>query len=244
MARAARLHFMHIRKTGGTAIKAALRSADVRTTPYGELVIHPHDFRLRDVPPGDRVIFCVRDPISRFLSGFYSRLNKGQPRFFSEWRPWERAAFERFPTPQELATALASDDEEERQAAMTAMRDIRHIGSIRRYLGSVKNVRRQSDQILYVARQETLALDWPQIRSLLGLPRRVQLPSDPVLAHRRDPSLDASLDDAAMSALREWYAKDYRIVRYCERLRFERGWGDHRRNWHQRARRRVARAVR
>ena len=78
------VNFLHVGKTGGTAVKWALRRAGLPDTPYGPVRVHRHTFRMRDVPPEDHVIFFVRDPIARFMSGFYSRLNKGQPRYHYE----------------------------------------------------------------------------------------------------------------------------------------------------------------
>lgn len=230
------VHFVHIGKTGGTAVKTALRraglaywhdedAATVPATPYGRIQLHRHRFRLRDVPPGDYAFFCVRDPIARFFSGFYSRLHKGQPRFYVEWSEQERIAFEAFPTPQRLAAALASDDAEERMRAHEAMRHIRHLGSLVKYLGTPRQLRARMGQILYIATQETLNSDWQQLKSVLELPPRLKLPAGPVRAHRRDPSLDKTLDDAAAEALRDWYRRDYRLLRYCELVRASRGWG-------------------
>jgi hypothetical protein len=229
------LHFMHIGKTGGTALKVALRRAGlaywhghdaehVPETPFGRIQLHHHRFRLHDVPAGDFVFFCVRDPISRFFSAYYSRLAKGRPRYFVEWSEGERRAFEAFPTPQQLAAALGSDDREERARAEAAMASIRHLGSLTRFLGTPWRLRRHLPQIAYVARQETLSDDWERLKRLLGLPPDVELPRGPRRSHRRDPTLDKTLDPAAAAALKEWYARDYRLIRYCERLRLWRGW--------------------
>lgn len=229
------LHFVHVGKTGGTAIKQALLSHRLAyrhernahklpVGPYGRIHLHKHRFRLGDVPPGDFVFFCVRDPIARFVSGFYSRLNKGQPHFYYEWSDGERVAFEAFPTPRALAAALAAADRDERRLAIMAMRSIRHLGGIERTLVSPRYVRARLGQIVYIARQETLDRDWEQLKRLLELPLDIELPSG-VRAHRRDPSLFADIDEAGMRALRDWYARDYRIVTYCERVRRWHGWG-------------------
>ena len=70
------VHFLHIGKTGGTAIKAALKAYPPAVT----LHVHPHRFALADVPRGERVFFFVRDPLSRFVSAFHSRKRRGLPR--------------------------------------------------------------------------------------------------------------------------------------------------------------------
>ena len=55
-------------------------------------------------------MFFVRDPISRFVSGFNSRLRKGLPKMYFPWAPGEKLAFSRFATPNQLALALSSSD--------------------------------------------------------------------------------------------------------------------------------------
>jgi hypothetical protein len=230
------VHFLHIGKTGGTAIKSALhdaglayfkeeRASEFPDTPYGRLQLHDHQFRLTHVPPDDYAIFFVRDPIARMVSGFQSRLSLGQPRYRSEWTPDERTAFEAFPTPQRLAAALVSDDPDERSLAQWAMRRIRHLRFMQRFTGPPSRIQTRLDKILYIGRQETLDADWGRIKRLLRLPRRLELPTDPVRAHRRGTSAHAELDDVARAALRDWYARDYRLVAYCDEVRAARGWG-------------------
>jgi len=85
------IHVLHVRKTGGTAIKAAL--ADVLNTPTYRILFHPHKIRLCDIPRRDETIVFLREPVSRFVSGFYSRMRKGQPRNYVPWRPEEEIAF-------------------------------------------------------------------------------------------------------------------------------------------------------
>jgi choline-sulfatase len=232
----ATLHFLHVGKTGGTAIKQALRRAgvaywrddeavNVPATPYGRIRLHNHGLRLSDVAPEDRVFFCLRDPIDRFLSAFYSRLHKGQPRYYFEWTDAERQAFEAFPSPQRLARALASEDAAERSLAHRAMRDIRHMNHVCRVVGTPAQLRSRLGQVVYVARQETLSPDWEQLKHLLQLPPHIDLPVSRKSAHRRDPSLDATLDARAIAALKDWYRGDYLLLRYCDALRAWRGWG-------------------
>jgi hypothetical protein len=53
------VHLLHIGKTGGSALKSSLGWR--RVTPSCFVVAHVHAFRLRDVPPGDGVVFFLRD---------------------------------------------------------------------------------------------------------------------------------------------------------------------------------------
>jgi hypothetical protein len=230
------LHLLHIGKTGGTALKHALQGArfayydpanahKCRETPYGRIQLHRHGFRMADVPPGDRAMFFVRDPIARMVSGFYSRLAQGRPHYESLWTPDERTAFELFPTPQHLASALAGDDAEQRARARWAIRHIRHLRFQQRFTGPPDELRARLEQVVYIGRQETLDHDWRQLKRLLKLPRHLQLPSDPKTAHRRTSPRDASFDERQLRALRRWYARDYRLLAFCDQVRAERSWG-------------------
>jgi hypothetical protein len=229
------VHFLHIGKTGGTAIKSALHGAGLgyfkpenahkfAQTDYGGIQLHDHGYWLEHVPPGEHAIFFVRDPISRMISGFQSRLRKGQPRYYSEWSPAEREAFEVFPTPERLAHGLVSENRRERRLARRAMRRIFHLRFMERFTGPPDYVRSRLDDILYIGRQETIDADWRQIKRLLDLPRRLELPTDPVRAHRRDPLDQPQLDAVAVAALKDWYTRDYRLVEFCDEIRAERGW--------------------
>jgi len=230
------IRFVHVGKTGGSAVKAALkqngyayfRKGDPeRATPtaYGRVMLpRAHGVTVADVPPGDHTFFFVRDPISRFVSGFYSRLRKGQPRYNVEWKPDERVAFEAFPTPLKLARALVSDDPSERQSAEAAMEAILHLRPMGRWTGTPDELRERGDQILYVGKQETLGADWENLKRILELPRQLELPTDPVTAHRRDQAGEEPLDEEAVEVLRDWYRRDYELVEYCDQLRAERGW--------------------
>ena len=218
---------MHIGKTGGTAIKHVLRPifrAETETA-LGRVILHKgHTFKLADVPQGDKAIFCVRDPLSLYVSAFHSRLRKGQPKFYFEWSPAEAATFERFPTPQALAEGLGSDDEETRGAAQEGMKAIQHVRGIRRFLKSPDHVMEHRRQIAYIGRQETLDDDWHRIRALLELPGDIELPADPKKSHRRQASGDPALDANAEAILRRYFKPDYEILRVCERLRTAHGW--------------------
>ena len=151
------------------------------------MILHKgHAFKLADVPRGDKAIFCVRDPLSLFVSAFHSRLRKGQPKFYFEWSPAEAAAFERFPTPQALAEGLGSDDEETLTAAEARDEgDPAHPRHPALPAARPEHVMEHRRQIAYIGRQETLDDDWQRIRALLELPEDIELPSDPKKSHRR-----------------------------------------------------------
>ncbi len=209
------VHLLHIGKTGGTAVKTAIKAHCTTSSHF--ILLHRHRVKLKDIPRGEKIMFFLRDPVERFISGFYSRQRKGQPRTYSEWSAGEAEAFARFETPNELATALSSDNDEERTAAERAMQNIQHVrDSFVSWFGNEDYFMQRLDDILFVGRQETLSEDFQALKQRLNLPEEITLPSDDIGAHRNPPDLDKNLSPASMAALQEWYKADYDFIKLCE----------------------------
>lgn len=208
------VHLLHIGKTGGSAVKVALEGHLV--TPKYLITLNPHHTTLRDIRVGDSVIFFLRDPISRFVSGFYSRQRKGQPRSYSEWTADEKAAFETFSTPNELALALSSSDGDRRSRAVRAMETIRHVrDSYYKWFESDGYFRSRANDIFFVGHQESLNADFETLKQKLGVPVEAVLPTDPVRAHKNPDKLDNKLDDVAVQNLRKWFQAEWKFIDLC-----------------------------
>jgi hypothetical protein len=216
-----RVHFLHIGKTGGTAIKHALAQAPC---PAGlELVLHGHDVALDAIDPSDLVIFSLRDPVSRFVSAFYSRLRCGRPRYFFPWSELEQRLFSAFPTPEALALALADPGSQHHALAREALEGIRHFRRLNRWLIGEDFLLARRSMILFVAFQESLARDFEILRRLLDLPASVALPTGEVEAHRNPPGLSRQIAPPGAEALRHWYEEDGRLIEVCRSLMESKG---------------------
>jgi hypothetical protein len=214
------VHFLHIRKTGGTAIAEALRPI---AGSYG-LVLHDHATKLSDIPRDHKVVFFVRHPIPRFVSGFLSRLRRGLPRHHYEWNAAEAEAFRHFRKANDLAEALSATDAETATRAREAMRGISHLkNTYKDWFFGEQEVDDRLDSIVLVGLQEKLSIDFEHLKRLLKLPERISLPADDTLAHRTPPEFDRRLSPLAEQNLSQWYADDIRIYEYCVRLRAARG---------------------
>ena len=201
-----RVHYLHIGKTGGTAVKAALEAAAAPRRL--RLLLHPHKVTLKDIPGTESCFFFVRDPMKRFVSGFYSRQRQGRPRHNWAWTPEEEAAFKLFPTPNALAVSLTSEDQALRQAAADAMNSIRHVrDSLWRWLVDEAYLRTRRASVLFVGSQEHLEQDFAALTQMLDV--RAELPKDEVHAHRNPTDLDRRLEETAIQNLRRWYERDY-----------------------------------
>ena len=213
------VHLLHIGKTGGTAIQHALQQGRGLAGNRHGIYLHHHDFKLRDVPVGEGAVFFLRDPVSRFVSGFYSRQRQGQPRYYSPWTPEEREAFQHFSTPNQLASSLCSPDEREKARAQKVMRTMQHVrSSYWEWFESEEYFRSRLSDIFFIGFQETLAADFDALRCKLGLPDSVKLPDSDLHAHRTPRHLDKTLEDEAAENIRRWYEDDYRFLRLCKEL--------------------------
>jgi hypothetical protein len=207
------IHLLHIRKTGGSALWHAIK-AHARTDRRA-IIHHPHTTLLSHVPRGEKAIFFLRDPLTRFVSGFYCRQRQGLPRYDSPWKHGERAAFERFHTPNELARTLSSPHRVQRELAWAAMGNIQHLCSTLTWLESEAYLRSRLPEIFYIGFQETLNEDFEHLKQKLSLPAPLRISDDEVAAHRNPAHLDYHLDDLAVANLRAWYETDQCILDFC-----------------------------
>ena len=210
------VHFLHIGKTGGTAIKEAIAHAPSHKF---NLIVHRHSFRLRDVPIGQKVFFFLRDPLRRFVSGFLSRQRRGQPRYDSHWTPSEAWAYERFSTADQLAAALSSDSIQQQQAAIKAMKGINHVNRPLWYwFHNRAYLMTRKEDVLFIGFQENLATDFRLVCQLLGLDQ-ADLPRDSIRAHQNPTTTDRHLSSVAEENLRKWYAEDFRLIALARQWR-------------------------
>jgi len=194
-------HFLHVGRTGGTAIRTALEAADL------DFRWHDHACRLSDIERGKDVIFFYRDPISRFKSGFYSRLREGKPRYDSPHSQGERKAFTYFKTPCQLALALAEGNRNAKQA----MQNISHVNQHYSYwFKNVDYFESRLDDIYFLGRQEYLDYDFAILKRMLGM--NVELPTGEVAAHKTPEELGCDLRKKALDVLLDWYEEDYKFV--------------------------------
>lgn len=215
------VHFLHIRKAGGTALKHVLGPHQV--TPTCMLYLHQHRIALRHIPKGQHVMFVTRDPVSRYVSGFYSRLRQGAPSRHAPWRGDEEWAFSRFPEANSLALAL-DPEHPDHEMAVRAMRAITHIHfGYWDWFGDEAALEARRDDILFIGRLESFNADFESLKIPLGLPADLVLPNDPKKANRSDSDSQKAppLEAEAVKWIQHWYRRDYDFLDFCARWREE-----------------------
>ena len=213
------VHFLHIRKTGGTAIKSALEHA--QSTPNAVIYTHPHRVCLADIPRRHKVMFALRDPVDRYVSGFMSRYHQGAPAHSVPWSQEEAKVFARFHTPESLAFALDSAHPAYDEA-IHAMKVVSHLNCLQwNWLGDERLFEERSTDFLWVGQLRTLQADFEELREFLQLPAGITLPHEERAANR---SSNISHTERVMSSqaeknVQDWYAEDYRLIELCESWR-------------------------
>lgn len=211
------LHVFHIGKTGGTALgETLLHYGD--TSRY-RLVFGGHTLTLRDVPAGEKFMFVIRDPLTRFVSAFNGRLREDRPRYHYPWRDEEKVAFAIFKTPDQLATALSARDRRTRRQAEDAMRGIGHVNTPYSYwFESERTFRARIPDLFFIGFTDRLDDDFELLKRKLGLPPEAQLPGDETRAHRTPACFSNQLSDGGRANLERWYADDIAFVALCRAL--------------------------
>jgi hypothetical protein len=210
---------LHVPKTGGTAVMEALR-------PFARkhnLVFEAHEVTLADIPAQHRVFVFLRHPVDKFVSGFNSRLRCGRPRYSVAWTPSEARAFAHFSTPNALAEALASPNPEIEERARSAMSGIRFVSdSMPRWFGGIENLRNKRHQFVLLSLQPCLEDDSEFLKTQLGLPGEIRLPTDEVVSHRAPEQFDKTLSALGRKNISDWYAND--IAFYEEFVALRKEW--------------------
>lgn len=201
-------HFLHIGKTGGTAVQKALEPHLV-VGKY-EIILHPHQTTLADVPVGEAVLFVLRHPTTRFVSGFNDRMRRGLPSYYYTWSQDEAEALACFRTANELAEALSDPDDLWRQWAQRAMHAIQHVReSFWYWLHDPAYFAARKDDVIFVGFQETLTADFRRLLSVLELDERITLPTDEVSANLSVSShCDSFLSKIGRQNILAHYAED------------------------------------
>ena len=233
----AKVHFLHIGKTGGSAIKEALKRAIKEQDIYAnanklkdnteleikhlsgrfdQIILHGHGKTLKQIPESDWFFFCIRNPISRYVSGFYSRKRQGKPRYNIPWNIKEKRAFKHFNTPNELAEALSSENPKTRGRAKRAMKNIRHVKtSLSKWIINPSYFEKRTNNLLFILEQDTLSEDFKILLQNLHFKRELNLSRDIAVTHQTDTTKsDATLSELAIANLNQHYAQDIEIYKF------------------------------
>lgn len=211
------IHFLHIGKCAGSQIAQIARQVN-RISDTRKIIKHRHDVFLRNINAQAYYFFSIRDPMSRFKSGFYSRKRKGPPRLNVEWNIDDTFAFETFEHANDLAESLFEKTERGHKA-WAAMKSIRHTAQNQSDWFYCRGSFLYTRPPIWILRQEHFDADLATFftRENLDLgSRKVKITSDPRAAHANDYTDIPALSEKASEKLALWYAQDIAFYDMCE----------------------------
>ena len=178
------LHFLHIGKAAGTQVRYLARRVNAAQDRW-QIVKHDHNKNLRDLERQDAYFFSIRDPLTRFFSGFYSRKRKGRPRLNVPWTMDEKQAFETFHHANDLAEALFTPGQRGHDA-FAAIKAIRHTAKNQVDWFESRGALLRVQPPVWILRQEHFDRDWDGLVQRLGLVGEFTPTCDGKKAHRND----------------------------------------------------------
>lgn len=209
-----RIHFLHIGKNAGTQIH--IIADRLNESGHAERIeVHPHEISLPDLPPNDPYFFSIRNPVTRFRSGFYSRKRKGRPHYNYNWTPDEKLAFNSFEHANDLAEALFSPGETGTKAAR-AMLSIQHVAMHQHHWFNHRGQFLTLRPPVHIIRQEHFDKDLAVFLQKIGASLEVAEKKSKGGRHKNDYADTPALSAVAISNLERWYAADFELYRDCE----------------------------
>jgi len=200
------VYFLHIGKAAGSQVKQMMAQVNEQRRDI-RLQGLTHDVFLRDLPEPADYFFSIRDPVSRFRSGFYSRKRRGRPLNDIAWTDHEATAFASFEHASDLAEALFAPGETGLRA-VAAMKSIRHTAQDQidwfALTGDIFTVRPP----VWVLRQEHFDADFAVLLQRLGIDFIPEARRDAKGAHANDYAGIPPITERGVENLRRWYAQD------------------------------------
>lgn len=211
------IHFLHIGKSAGTQTKNLCQKIN-STSSSRKILLHGHNVFLEHLNLDAKYFFGIRDPISRYRSGFYSVKRLGRPGSKSIHTIFDRMAFETFPDANDLAEALFEPGEIGRKA-FAAMKSIGHTGQNQCDWFVRRGGFLELSPPLWIIRQEHFLEDFDRFLTKSGIDIRIEdlnVENDTASAHRFNYAGIPPLSEKAIENLRQWYVQDFEFYRACE----------------------------
>ena len=208
------VHYLHIGKTAGTQIARVSEQIN-RKADKAKILQHHHDISLDDLPSDACYFFSIRDPVTRFVSGFYSRKRKGRPRYYSEWSDSERAAFSKFEHAEDLAKTLYSESDSD---ALQAIASIRHLAVKQHEYFKFHGDFLKSRPPMGIVRVENFEEDLQRLITKIDADidfSELDITTDPVKSHANDYSETPSLSDQSIENLKKYLYEDFVFYAQC-----------------------------
>ncbi len=209
-----KLHFLNMGRSSIPSLKNFL--SQLYSSKY-ELIFHDQSKALREIPFGEKICCIYRDPVQRFISGFYSRKMLGQPLFDVPWTEQEKVTFSHFDTPDQLAKALGSDNPQKKEHGLFAMKNTGFLNkNYGWWLGDKSLLDKRKEDFLLIGDVSDITNILSKLSTLLDIKVEQEFVD---LDEREVAEQDFGLSGDALSNLKSWYKEDYELLRYLQELK-------------------------
>jgi hypothetical protein len=218
-----KIGFLHIPKTGGTSINGFGKL--LISKGYNFPTVFNHEWSVKDIVyhfSNIKLTFVLRDPLSRIISGFNSRLRQGRPTFNHMWSSNEASAFALFPSAEHLLDAMLSDEDYQKSSLGYAMKSIIHLKTnYAFYFRDTDYIESENSRFQLIGNMEDYDDYIDKLTILSGAPKSL---ADELYEKRHVSSLSVdsilskySTDDH--NKLKRYLSRDYKIYNKLMSLR-------------------------
>lgn len=214
------IHFLHLRKCAGTQVGTLARQ--INGIGKVRILKHGHGMGLKDLPASAEYFFSIRDPISRFHSGFYGhKQRRHNPHHHKSRRldRHERQAIADFDHANDLAESLFADGPLG-DKAFGAMKTLRHLAKGQADWFLHTGAFLDSHPPIWILRQELFDTDFERFLQRANLDEvaaKIEVSTDDLASNRRNHGEVPPFSDKAQANLRRWYEQDFVFVDMCHR---------------------------
>ena len=146
--------FIHVPKCGGTSLR---KNLNINLNAY---IYDWHEIKLKHLNPNQKAIVCIRNPIKRFESAFYSKIHMKK-----NLNEKEKGFYEKFRDINVFIDALMNDNKNvvNYLKYLNAIPIITRYSSLQYWFGSLSHLEKNKHKIKYVIKLENLNNDLSQI---------------------------------------------------------------------------------
>ena len=202
-----KIAFLHISKTAGTQIMHIIKQLKKHKI---NIKRHDHWVKLSELPLNTKYFFSIRNPTTRFVSGFYFRKRK------KNHSQHEKITFERFEHANDLAENLFAEGKSG-ISARNAIQSIKHNAMLQ-----IDWFQRFSyfelQPPITIIRQEHFETDMQRLLELLNVNLEVSnlISNDSDISHKNQYKEIPPLSEKSLKNLEKWYLQDYMFYEMCE----------------------------
>ena len=207
--------YLHIPKTGGSNFRESLPQFNKKSNIK---IITIRHFRYINLLENKKIIFTIRDPISRFVSSFYSRINEDKPYGYTKHSIGEMIAFKWYQDVNKLCKDIYSKNIYNLIKSRLALVWIRQINLPLYILTPLNFLKRKP---LFIFDLEFLQSDIDFFFKHIGANEETMklFEKKSIKSHKTSFPKDLILTNDSKKILQRYLKEDYKIYLYCKNIR-------------------------